>query len=212
MPQTAGKPEILETGSTGEQCATELDLFFPLHPGQTVFNIVSSCGKLLNRSRDSRDLQPQPLPPRLCSLGEWDNQGLGAQLPHSYFTPSFDFILYSYFFNIIEYNLFYIMYTNYITMLYRAKHELHGKNWEKNDEVLCTAKPPFSPCSVTSQDALNLLGSSNLTNYWPQGELCPSPACSPPLQSTGRAGAPLLLLLLPPALPSPAASLRTCHT
>lgn len=96
-------------------------------------------------------------------------------------------------------------------MLYRAKHELHGKNWEKNDEVLCTAKPPFSPCSVTSQDALNLLGSSNLTNYWPQGELCPSPACSPPLQSTGRAGAPLLLLL-PPALPSPAASLRTCHT
>lgn len=39
--------------------------------------------------------------------------------------------------------------------------------------------PLFSPRSVTSQDALNLLGSSNLTNYWPQGELCPSAVCSP---------------------------------
>ena len=135
----------MKTGSTDKQCATEFDLCFPFHPGQTVFNIVSSWGKLLNHSRDGRDLQLQPLPQRLCSLWEWDNQcnqGLRVQLPHSYFTPSFDFILYRYFLNIIEYNLFYIMYTNYITMLYRAKHELHGKNWEKNDEVLCTAKPP----------------------------------------------------------------------
>lgn len=71
--------------------------------------------------------------------------GSGVQLPHSYFTPSFDFILYPYFFNIIEYNLFYRMYTNYITVLYRAKHELHGKNWEKNNGVLCTAKPTDFP-------------------------------------------------------------------
>lgn len=139
----------METGSTGEHRATEFDLCFPLHPGVTVFNVTSPRGKRRNHSRDGRDLQPQTLSQRLCSLGEGDNQcnrGPGVQLPHSYFTPSFDFILYSYFFNIIEYNLFYIMYTNYITMLYRAKHELRGKNWENKDEVLCTAKPPvFSP-------------------------------------------------------------------
>lgn len=139
----------METGSTGEQHATEFDLCFPFHPGQTPCDNTMLHTKLLNRSRDGRDLQPQPLPQRLCSPGEWDNQcnqGLGVQLPHSYFTPSFDFILYSYFFNIIEYNLFYIMYTNYITMLYRAKHELHGKNWENNDEgpLHCQA-PCFLP-------------------------------------------------------------------
>lgn len=130
-PQTAGKPGILETVCDNLICAS---LFT-----QGKSYLTSSCGKLLNHSMDSRALQPQPLPQRLCSTGERDNQcnqGLGIQLPHSYFTPSFDFILYLYFFNIIEYNLFYIMCTNYITMLYRAKHELHGKNWEKNDDVL----------------------------------------------------------------------------
>lgn len=126
-------------------------------------------------------------------LGEWDNQcnwGLGVQLPHSYFTPSFLFILYLYFFNIIEYNLFYIMYTNYITVLYRAKHELHGENWEKNDTVLCFATALlFSLFQETSQDTLNLVGISHLTNSWPQGEFGSSPLCSP-LWSTGRAGIP----------------------
>lgn len=108
-------------------------------------------------------------------LGEWDNQcnwGLGVQLPHSYFTPSFVFILYLYFFNIIEYNLFYIMYTNYITVLYRAKHELHGEIQEKNDMVLCFAKPLlFSLFQETSQDTLNLVGISHLTNSCPKVNL-----------------------------------------
>lgn len=49
-------------------------------------------------------------------------------------------------------------------MLYRPKHELLGKNWEKNSAVLCTAKPLFSPYLVTSQNTLNLLGNSHLTN------------------------------------------------
>lgn len=81
-------------------------------------------------------------------FGEWDNRcdrEQGVQLPRSYFTPSFDFILYPYFCNRIEYNLFYRMYTNYITVLYRAKHEVHGKNREENDEVLCVAKPTVFP-------------------------------------------------------------------
>lgn len=166
---------MVEPGCPGELCATEFDLCSPFHPGQSVFNIVSSCGKHLNNSRDAETCNQ--------SLGEWDNQcgwGLGVQLPHSYFTPSFIFILYLYFFNIIEYNLFYIMYTNYITVLYRAKHELHGEIWEKIDNVLCFGKPLLFSLFQTSQDTLNLVGSSHLTNYyWPQGEFGSSPVCSP---------------------------------
>lgn len=145
----------------------------PFHPGQSVFNIAPLRGKCLNNPRDGRDLQPQ-------SWGIGQPVRLGIQLLHSYFTPSLVFILYLYFFNIIEYSLFYIMYTNYITVLYRAKYELHGENWEKKGKVLCFAKPLlFSLFQETSQDTLNLVGSSHLSNYWPQGEFGSSQLCSP---------------------------------
>lgn len=71
------------------------------------------------------------------------------------------------------------MYTNYITVLYRAKHELHGKIWEKIDNVLCFGKPLLLSLFQTSQDTLNLGGSSHLTNDWPQGKFGSSPVCSP---------------------------------
>lgn len=98
--------------------------------------------QLPNHPRDSTDLTRGLCPRGFAGTGQPTHPGTGVQLPHSYFTPSFDFILYSYFFNIVEYNLFYIMYTNYITVLYRAKHELHGKNQEKNDEVPLHCQAP----------------------------------------------------------------------
>lgn len=54
------------------------------------------------------------------------------------------------------------------------------ETWEKNDKVLCTAKPPLSSrFQETYQDTLNLVGNSHLTNYWPQGEFGSSLLCSP---------------------------------
>lgn len=86
--------------------------------------------------------------PATAALGNGTSSATGVQSPHSCCTPASDFILDPYFFNIIEYNLFYMVYTNYITMLYRANHEIHDKNRERNGVDLCTAEPPvFSPLS-----------------------------------------------------------------
>lgn len=130
----------------------------PFHGPAPSISWFSSCQQgNFSQSRRGRAVTPVPMARTCCGaagiwgfscwpwrqtahgrgwIGEWDNQrhrGQCVQLPHGYFTPSFDFILYPYFFNIIEYNLFYRMYTNYITVLYRAKHEVHGKNREEND-------------------------------------------------------------------------------